>query len=78
MGGVYQANLNLGILQETKITDGVYTHSSAEYSIIAKDALSRHRGGVAMFYQESPSCAINAFQKFGPNVVIFHLEMGGQ
>ena len=36
-----QANMNLGICQETKITDGVYTHGSAGYSIVATDAPSR-------------------------------------
>ena len=77
MRGVYQANLDIGILQETKITDGVYTHSSYGYSIIAKDDPSRHCGGVAVLYQESPS-VIKAIQKFGPNVVIFYMVMGGQ
>ena len=27
--GMYQANMDLGIFQETKVTDGIYTHRSA-------------------------------------------------
>ena len=38
--GMPQANMGLGILQETKLTDGIYTRGSAGYSIIAMDAPS--------------------------------------
>ena len=44
--GMSQANVDLGILQETKLTDGVYTRGSAGYNVIATDVPSRHRGGV--------------------------------
>ena len=47
--GMSQANMDLGILQETKLTDGIYTCGSAGYSVIATYAPSRHRGGVALF-----------------------------
>ena len=49
--GMSQANMDLGILQETKITNGVYTRGSAGYKVIATDAPSRHRGGVALFHR---------------------------
>ena len=48
--GMYQANMYLGILQETKLTNGVYTRGLAGYRVIATDAPSRHRGGVTIFY----------------------------
>ena len=48
--GMSQANMDLGILQETKLTDGVYSRRSAGYSVIATDTPSRYRGGVAIFY----------------------------
>ena len=38
--GMSQANTDLGILQETKLTDGIYTRGSAVYSVIATDVLS--------------------------------------
>ena len=47
--GMFQANMDLGILQETKVTDGVYTRVLAGYKVIATDAPSRHRGGVTLF-----------------------------
>ena len=46
-----QANIDLGVFQETKCTDGVYTRASAGYRVVVTDALSRHRGGVALFYK---------------------------
>ena len=42
--GMSQANMDLVILQETKLTDEIYTRGSAGYSVIATDAPSRHRG----------------------------------
>ena len=48
--GMSQANIGLGIFQETKVTDGIYTRGSAGYSVVATDAPSRHCGGVEVFY----------------------------
>ena len=38
--GMYQATMDLGIFQEKKVTDGIYTRGSAGYSIVATDAPS--------------------------------------
>ena len=38
--GMAQANIDLGILQETKCTDGIYTCELAGYSVVATDAPS--------------------------------------
>ena len=38
--GMSQANMDLGILQETKLTDGIYTRGSARYIVIATNAPS--------------------------------------
>ena len=48
--GVSSANMDLGILQETNLTDVIYTRGLSGYSVVATDAPSRHRGGVAIFY----------------------------
>ena len=37
--GMYQANMDLDIFQETKVTDSIYTRGSAGYRIVAADAL---------------------------------------
>ena len=48
--GMSQANIDLGVFQETKCTDGIYTRESAGYRVVATDAPSRHRGRVALFF----------------------------
>ena len=35
--GMAQANMDLSIFQETKCTDGIYTHKSDGYSIVVTD-----------------------------------------
>ena len=73
-----QANMDLGIFQETKCTDRIYTRESAGYSVVATDAPSRHRGGVAVFYRPSSHFVVEAVRLFGPNVVGFQLATGTQ
>ena len=52
--------MDLGIFQETKCTDDIYTRESAGYSVIATDAPIRHRGGVAVIYRPSPHFVVEA------------------
>ena len=73
---MYHANMHLVIFQETKLTDGVYTHGSAGYSVIATEAPIRNHSGVAVFYHPSPRYAVEDIQKFGPNIIGFQLAMG--
>ena len=56
--GMSQANMDLGILKETKLTDGIYTRGSTGYSAIAIDAPIRHHGGVALFYRSEPNFVV--------------------
>ena len=39
-------------------------------------ALSRHRGGVALFYWDSPNFAVKEIRQFGANVIACQLETG--
>ena len=70
--------MGLGILQETKLTDGIYTRGSAGYSVVATDVPSQHHSGVAIFYRPAPHFAVEAVSNFGPNVIGFHIEMGAR
>ena len=70
--------MDLGIFQETKCTEGIYTRESAGYSVVATDTPSRHYGGVAVFYWPSPLFAVEAVCQFGPNVVSFQLATGAR
>ena len=76
--GISQANMDLGIFQDTKCTDGIYTRELARYRILATDALSRHRGGVALFYRPSTLFAVEAVRQYGPNVMSFELATGAR
>ena len=56
-----QANMDLRIFQETKLTDGIYTRRSAGYSVVATDTPSQHRGGVTIFHQPAPRFEVEAY-----------------
>ena len=71
-----QANIDMGFMQETKITDGVYTRASAGYRVIATDAPSQHRGRIAMFYREGVGFAVEEVRQYGPNVLSFEVVSG--
>ena len=70
--------MDMGIFQETKCTDGIYTRESAGYRVVATDALSRHRGGVALLYRPSPLSAVEAVREYGPNVMSFEVATGAR
>ena len=74
--GMSQANMDLGIIQETKLADGVYTRRSAGYKVIATDAPSQHRGSVAFFYRPTPHFVVEAVERCGPNVMVFQVATG--
>ena len=74
--GMSQANMDLSILQETKLTDGIYTRGSTGYSVVATDALSRPRGGVVIFHRPAPHFEVEAVRKYWPNLIGFQLATG--
>ena len=74
--GISQANMELGIFQEKKVTDGIYTRGSAGYSVVATETPSQHCIGVAVFHHPALHFAVEDVQKFGPNVVGFQLAKG--
>ena len=53
--------------------DGVYTRASAGYRVVATDAPSRHRGGIALFYKEGADFAVEEVRPYGPNVISFEV-----
>ena len=76
--GMSQANMYLGIFQEKKCTDGIYTRESAGYRVVAPDAPSRHRGGVALFYRPLPLFEMEVVLEYGPNVLSFEAATGAR
>ena len=71
-----QANIDLGVFQETQCTDGIYTRKSAGYRVVATDAPSRHCGGVALFYRPSSLFAVEEVREYGLNVISFEVATG--
>ena len=76
--GMSQANMDLGIFQETKLTDGICTHGSDGYRVVATDVPSQHCGGVTIFHWPAPHFAVEAVQQFGPNIIRFQLATGAR
>ena len=73
-----QANIDLGLLQDTKITDRVCVWESEVFCVIALDAPRHHRQGMALVYKYSLQFAVDYHQQRGPNVISFQLVMGEQ
>ena len=71
-----QGQVDCGVLQETKLTDGVYTWGYNGYQVMLTAAPSAHRGGTAILYHEVVKFAIKEIHFHGPNVIISHLVMG--
>ena len=76
--GMSQSNMDLGIFHETKCKDGIYTRESAGYRVVATDAPSRHRGGVALLYRPSPLFVVEPVREYGPNVMSFEVATGAR
>ena len=45
---LYQGNVDVGFLQEKKLTQGIYTRHGVGYNVWATEAYSSHQGGVAV------------------------------
>ena len=73
-----QANVDLGIFQENKVTAGIYTWGSSGYRVVASEAPSAHSGGVAVFYCLAENFSVEALQLHGAKVARFQLASGGQ
>jgi hypothetical protein len=71
-------DVDLGIFQETKITDGIYTRMSSGYSVVASNAGSVHQGGIALFWRPNKSYEVEDWRVRGPNVLSFVIVTGGE
>ena len=56
--GMYQANMDLGVFQETKLTKIIYTHKSSGYRVLATEVPSVHSGGVAVLYRAAENFSV--------------------
>ena len=61
-----------------KSNGGIYKWELVGYRVIAADAPSPHRGGVAVLYCKADNFSLGALRLHGPNVVSFHMALGGE
>ena len=59
----------MGVLQETKLTDGIHAHQGEGYSVWVTEAESRHRGVIVVFWREDVGWQVEGIVNFGPNMV---------
>jgi len=69
--------VDIGFVQETKLTGGIYTRRSCGYTILASDAPSAHQGGVALIYREQHDLyEVEETKVWHPNLLSFQLVTG--
>ena len=72
--GMSQANMDLGLFQETKLIKRIYTRESSGYRVVATEAPSVNSGGVAVFYRVAEHFSVEVLQTYGANFFIFQLD----
>ena len=70
---MYQANVDLGLLQGTKSFGGLYAQESAGFCIVVYGGLSRHRRGMTPFYKYLLFFVVEYQQQHGPNIIRFQI-----
>ena len=68
--------MDVGVFQETKLMEGIYSWFSAGYKVVAAPAPIQHQGGVVIFYWDSPVLAVEAIRHFGANVIACQMAVG--
>ena len=68
--------MEVGVFKESNFTDGIYTHGSSGYRVVATSAPSRHRGGITLFYQDLPNFVVKAMRQFRANFIACKLATG--
>ena len=68
-----EANVDVGVLQETKLPLNIYTRWSSGYHVITTAAPTQHQGGLTVIYRSSEQWQLEAYQTFSHNVISFQL-----
>ena len=71
-----QRNVDVGVLQETKIPKGIHMRYGSGYTVCATQSEIRHQGGVAVAWREKAGWQVEGIANYGPNVVSFLLMTG--
>ena len=71
--GLVQGQVDCGLLQETKLTNRVYTRDSMGLQVVATAVSRAHCGGVAIFYCKAEHFSIKELRIHSMNVISFQL-----
>ena len=71
-----QGQVDLGVIQETKLINRVYMRESIGFQVTTAAALSAHCGGIAVFYRKAENLANEELCIHGPNVISVHMVTG--
>ena len=69
-------NVDLGILQETKLTPNIYMLSFGDFCAVVNEATSASQGGVALFWRENEHYGVKEVTTHGPSVIMLQLVRG--
>ena len=72
-----QANVDLVVFQETKVTKGTYAQESSGYCGVVYKAPSMHSSGGAMFFRAAKHFSVEVLHLYDMNVVSLQLVLGG-
>ena len=73
-----QSNMDMGVFQQTRIVNGIYTRNLLEYNVLVTNDLRQCHGGVSVFYHEYPYFQVDYLHQFTPKLVISKLELRGR
>ena len=69
--GMFQANIDLGIFQDTKVTGGIFERDTGGYRVAATKELILHCGRVSVFCHKAEHFTLEALCLHIPNIVSF-------
>ena len=71
-----QGNVDIRVLQDTKLTRGIHMRYGAGYSVLVTHAEIIHWGGVAAVWMEKAGWQVEGIANYGPSVVTSVLTTG--
>ena len=74
---MHHMRVDLGFLTETKLSHDKYTRNCEGYSVFSTRS-DGFKGGVALFYRNSPQWTVEGIKAFGPNVLRCSLVSGNR
>ena len=70
------ADVDIAVLQETKLMGGVHTRNTSGYAIVASKAVSASQGGVALVWKNHGGFEVEETKIVHANVLTFQLVVG--